>query len=124
MVTQAAADQAKVDTLRTKRAIIFWAIASACGLAISGGFGLFVLQSVANGHVNAFLDLIVTEAGHRSWNQAPARPGHQHSGESGQLRLTKLSDCYPRGLTMVRQEPDHWTSGEHDAYAGTGRSLT
>jgi hypothetical protein len=56
----AATAQAKVDAQRTQRTIIFWAIASVCGLAISGGFGLFLLQSVTKGHVNTFLDLTVT----------------------------------------------------------------
>ncbi len=59
-VKQAATDQAAVETLRTKRAVLFWAIASVCGLGISGGFGLFLLQSIATGHVNSFLDLAVT----------------------------------------------------------------
>jgi hypothetical protein len=59
-VVTAADDQASADTLRTKRAIVFWAIASACGLVISGAFGFFILQSVAIGHVNSFLDLAVT----------------------------------------------------------------
>jgi hypothetical protein len=57
---KAATDQANVDAKRTQRTIIFWAIASVCGLAISGGFGLFLLQSVTKGHVNTFLDLTVT----------------------------------------------------------------
>jgi hypothetical protein len=59
-VLQAASDQAVVDTLRNNRAVLFWAIASICGLGISGGFGLFLLQSIATGHVNSFLDLAVT----------------------------------------------------------------
>jgi hypothetical protein len=59
-VKDAAADQAATDAQRTKRAIIFWAIASVCGLVISGGFGFFLLQSVASNHVNSLLDLAVT----------------------------------------------------------------
>lgn len=59
-VQKAADDQAKADARRTARAIIFWAIASVCGLIISGGFGFFLLQSVASNHVNSFLDLAVT----------------------------------------------------------------
>lgn len=59
-VNQAASDQADVETLRTNRAVLFWAIASICGVGISGGFGLFLLQSIATGHVNSFLDLAVT----------------------------------------------------------------
>jgi hypothetical protein len=59
-VEQAASDQADVETLRSNRAVLFWAIASICGLGISGGFGLFLLQSIATGHVNSFLDLAVT----------------------------------------------------------------
>jgi hypothetical protein len=60
MVTKAAADQAVAEALNTNRTILFWAIASVCGLAISGAFGLFLLQSVATGPVNSFLDLAVT----------------------------------------------------------------
>jgi hypothetical protein len=59
-VDQAASDQADLETLRTNRAVLFWAIASFCGVGISGGFGLFLLQSIATGHVNSFLDLVVT----------------------------------------------------------------
>jgi hypothetical protein len=59
-VEQAASDQADVETLRTNRAVLFWAIASICGVGISGSFGLFLLQSIATGHVNSFLDLAVT----------------------------------------------------------------
>jgi hypothetical protein len=59
-VNQAASDQADLETLRTNRAVLFWAIASICGVGISGGFGLFLLQSIATGHVNTFLDLAVT----------------------------------------------------------------
>jgi len=59
-VNQAADAQAKVETLRTNRAVLFWAIASIFGVGISGGFGLFLLQSIATGHVNSFLDLAVT----------------------------------------------------------------
>jgi hypothetical protein len=57
---QAALDQAAADARRTERTIIFWAIASVCGLGISGGFGFFLLQPVAASHVNSFLDLMVT----------------------------------------------------------------
>jgi hypothetical protein len=57
---QAAVDQAAADARRTGRAIIFWAIASICGLGISGGVGLFLLQSVSSNHVNTLLDLAVT----------------------------------------------------------------
>jgi hypothetical protein len=48
---------------RTERPIIFWAIASVCGLGISGGFGFF---------------------------QARARPHHEHPGQGGEFghRLT------------------------------------
>jgi cytochrome b subunit of formate dehydrogenase len=60
LVQTAADKQADADARRTQRSIIFWAIASSCGLILSGGFGLFLLQSVAKGHVNVFLDLIVT----------------------------------------------------------------
>jgi hypothetical protein len=60
LVAKAAEDQAAADGRRSERAILFWAIASVCGLAISGGFGFFLLQSVASGHVNTFLDLAVT----------------------------------------------------------------
>ena len=49
-----------VDKQRFERAIIFWALASICGLAISGGFGLFLLQSISTSHVNSFLDLNAT----------------------------------------------------------------
>ena len=59
-VSRAAADQAAADARRTERTIIFWAIASVCGLGISGGFGFFLLQSVSSTHVNSFLDLTVT----------------------------------------------------------------
>jgi hypothetical protein len=59
-VDQAASDQADVEALRNNRTVFFWAIASICGLGISGGFGLFLLQSIATGHVNSFLDLAVT----------------------------------------------------------------
>jgi len=59
-VEKAASDQADVEALRNNRAVLFWAIASVCGLGISGGFGLFLLQSIATGHVNSFLDLAVT----------------------------------------------------------------
>ncbi len=59
-VEAAATDQAAADARRTERAIIFWAIASVCGLVISGGFGFFLLQSVASNHVNSVLDLAIT----------------------------------------------------------------
>lgn len=61
-VNTAADAQAKVDSTRTQRALIFWGIATICGLIISGGFGFFLLQSVASPHtqVNTFLDLVVT----------------------------------------------------------------
>lgn len=60
LAAKAASDQAAVDRRRTARAIIFWAIASICGLAISGGFGFFLLRSVAINHVNPYLDLVIT----------------------------------------------------------------
>ena len=60
MVQSAADNQAKIDRNKSNRAIVFWAIASVCGLALSGGFGFFLLQSVASTHVNAFLDMTVT----------------------------------------------------------------
>ena len=58
--TEAADAQAKADRLREQRSIIFWAIASICGLGISGGFGFFLLQSVSLTPVNSFLDLAIT----------------------------------------------------------------
>ncbi|MHB8379759.1 MAG: hypothetical protein ACYDB2_07560 [Acidimicrobiales bacterium] len=62
MVQTAANDQAKVDQNVSNRTVAFWVIASACGLGLSGGFGFFLLQSVANTntHVNTFLDMVVT----------------------------------------------------------------
>jgi len=60
VVDAAVSTQAKADKLRTNRAIVFWAIASICGFVISGWFGLFLLQSIATGPVNSFLDLAVT----------------------------------------------------------------
>jgi hypothetical protein len=57
---KAADEQAKADRLRERRTIIFWAIASICGLGISGGFGFFLLQSVSVTPVNSFLDLAIT----------------------------------------------------------------
>jgi hypothetical protein len=60
MVDTAADSQAEADKLRTNRAIVFWAIASICGFVISGWFGLFLLQAIATGPVNSFLDLAVT----------------------------------------------------------------
>ncbi len=59
--TQAAAkDQAALDGKRADRTVIFWAIASVCGLVVAGCFGFFLLQSVASSHVNSFLDLGIT----------------------------------------------------------------
>lgn len=59
--TQDAADaQAKVNTQKANRAVFFWAIASICGIGISGGFGFFLLQSIATTGVNPYLDLVVT----------------------------------------------------------------
>ena len=55
----AAAAQAKADTQRANRAVFFWAIASICGIGIAGGFGFFLLHSIATG-VNPYLDLAVT----------------------------------------------------------------
>lgn len=55
----AANAQAKADTQRANRTVFFWAIASICGIGISGGFGFFLLQSIAAG-VNPYLDLAVT----------------------------------------------------------------
>lgn len=55
----AATAQAKVDTERANRAIFFWAIASICGIGIAGGFGFFLLHSIATG-VNPYMDLAVT----------------------------------------------------------------
>ena len=57
---EAALAQAAADGRRTQRTVIFWAIASVCGLGISGGFGFFLLQPVVANHVNSFLDLVVT----------------------------------------------------------------
>jgi len=59
-VDAAANDVAQVETLRTSRAVVFWAIASVCGIALSGGFGLFLLQSISTSMVNPYLDLAVT----------------------------------------------------------------
>jgi len=59
-VDAAANDVAQVETLRTNRAVVFWAIASVCGIALSGGFGLFLLQSISTSMVNPYLDLAVT----------------------------------------------------------------
>jgi hypothetical protein len=58
--SEAANKQAEADRLRERRTIIFWAIASICGLGISGGFGFFLLQSVSITPVNSFLDLAIT----------------------------------------------------------------
>lgn len=55
----AAKAQAKADTQRASRAVFFWAIASICGIGIAGGFGFFLLSSIATG-VNPYLDLAVT----------------------------------------------------------------
>lgn len=60
LAAEAARRQAAVDRRRTARAVMFWAIASICGLAISGGFGFFLLRSVAISHVNSYLDLVIT----------------------------------------------------------------
>jgi hypothetical protein len=60
LVETAATDQAAITRRRSGRAIIFWAIASICGLVISGSFGFFLLRSVAISHVNPYLDLVVT----------------------------------------------------------------
>lgn len=58
--TQEAANaQALADTDRANRTVFFWAIASICGIGIAGGFGFFLLQSIATG-VNPYLDLAVT----------------------------------------------------------------
>ncbi len=57
---EAADAQAQADRRREQRTIIFWAIASVCGLGISGGFGFFLLQSVSTTPVNSFLDLAIT----------------------------------------------------------------
>lgn len=57
MVMQAAKLQAQV---RANRTMIFWAIASSCGLAVSGGLGFFFLQSIATSKVNPYFDLILT----------------------------------------------------------------
>lgn len=57
---EAANKQAEADQRRTLRTIVFWAIASICGLGISGGFGFFLLQSVSTTPVNSFLDLAIT----------------------------------------------------------------
>lgn len=59
--TQSAADaQAEVDTERANRAVFFWAIASICGIVMAGGFGFFLLQSIATSGVNPYLDIAVT----------------------------------------------------------------
>jgi hypothetical protein len=55
----AATAQAEADMERANRAVFFWAIASVCGIGIAGGFGFFLLQSIASG-VNPYLDLAVT----------------------------------------------------------------
>jgi hypothetical protein len=60
MAQTAADDQAAADKLRAQRTILFWAIASSCGLVISGAFGFFLLQSVATTPVNSFIDLAIT----------------------------------------------------------------
>ncbi len=57
LVQTAADKQAK---LRADKTIFYWALASICGLGISGGFGFLLLQSVATSHVNKVLDLVVT----------------------------------------------------------------
>jgi hypothetical protein len=60
LVGEAANAQAVIDKKTANRTILFWAIASICGLAVSGGFGLFLLQSITSTHVNSFLDLCIT----------------------------------------------------------------
>ncbi|HUZ26963.1 MAG TPA: hypothetical protein VMV07_24695 [Streptosporangiaceae bacterium] len=57
---EAANKQAEADQRRTLRTIVFWVIASVCGMGISGGFGFFLLQSVSATPVNSFLDLAIT----------------------------------------------------------------
>jgi hypothetical protein len=57
-ILQTAAD--KTAQLRADRTVFFWALASICGLVISGGFGFLLLQAISSQHVNQCLDLIVT----------------------------------------------------------------
>lgn len=59
-LNKAVADQASAEGLRSNRSIFFWAIASICGVGLSGGFGIFLLQSIASTNVNHVLDLAVT----------------------------------------------------------------
>lgn len=60
LVDEAAKKQAAVDARPIDRVILFWVIASACGLILAGSFGFFLLQPVASSHVNRVLDLVVT----------------------------------------------------------------
>jgi len=57
-MVQTAAD--KLAQLRADRTVFFWALASICGLVISGSFGFLLLQAISSKHVNQCLDLIVT----------------------------------------------------------------
>lgn len=56
-VMRAATDQAR---LRADRVVLFWAIASICGVGISGGFGLFLVHSISSGNVSPYFDLVLT----------------------------------------------------------------
>jgi hypothetical protein len=60
LVDKAAKKQAAADARPMDRTIMFWVIASACGLVLAGSFGFFLLQPVASNHVNRALDLVVT----------------------------------------------------------------
>jgi hypothetical protein len=62
LVQEAADKQAPLDANKANRTVVFWAIASVLGVLVSGGFGFFLLQSVASATtpVNTFLDLAVT----------------------------------------------------------------
>lgn len=58
-MVQTAAD--KMAQVRADKTVVFWALASICGLAISGSFGFLLLQAISKSqHVNQCLDLIVT----------------------------------------------------------------
>ncbi len=57
-MVQTAAD--KMAQVRADKTVVFWALASICGLAISGSFGFLLLQAISSQHVNQCLDLIVT----------------------------------------------------------------
>jgi hypothetical protein len=57
-MVQTAAD--KLAQVRADKTVVFWALASICGLAISGSFGFLLLQAISSQHVNQCLDLIVT----------------------------------------------------------------